>query len=380
MRIAYLALEAPREGQASYVHVVEIIEGLRRRGHVVELFAPSYSDRWIRPSLAGRLWEHLLIQLRLASRVRQYQLIYVRAHPMAALAARAARIFQVPVVHEVNGIYEDIFVGYPTAARWRSLVTRLWRTQYRHAAGLITVTPQLAGWVKQESGGHQPLSVIPNGANTRLFSPERERYEGLPGRYVVFFGGLAHWHGISTLVAATGDASWPADVSLVIVGDGSGTSTLEQAARDNKKLVLLGRRPYAEVGSVVAGALAGLVPISNPGGRSMTGLAPLKLFETLACGIPAIVSDFPYQAELVRSNHCGLVFPADDGKALAQAVSDLARSPAAAAEMGRRGLDLIRREHSWDARAAQTDMFLHQVVASFDRRHPDRLSARASGR
>lgn len=380
MKIAYLALEAPREGQASYVHVIEIIEGLRKRGHAVELFAPSYSDRWARPSLFGRLWEHLLVQLRLARRVRQFQLLYIRAHPMAALVALIARICRIPVVHEVNGPYEDIFVGYPVAARCRSLVTGVWRSQYRHAAGLITVTPQLAGWLKQESGGHQPVCVIPNGANTKLFSPERERYQGLPDRYVVFFGGLARWHGISTLVAAVQESCWPRDVSLVIVGEGSGTSALEQAARGNAKLVLLGRRPYAEVGAIVAGALGGLVPISNPGGRSITGLAPLKLFETLACGIPAIVSDFPYQTELVRSNHCGLVFPADDGKALAQAVSDLAQNPVRAKEMGRRGLELVRREHSWDARVAQTETFLSQVVASLGSRKPDCLGVRASGR
>ncbi|MDF0643549.1 MAG: glycosyltransferase family 4 protein [Nitrospira sp.] len=380
MRIAYLALEAPREGQASYVHVIEIIEGLRKRGHTVELFAPSYSDRWVRPSLANRLGEHLLVQLRLARHVRQFQLIYIRSHPMAALVALVARIFDVPVIHEVNGPYEDIFVGYPMAARCRNLVTRLWRTQYRHAAGLITVTPQLAGWLKQESGGHQPACVIPNGANTKLFNPDRERYPGLPDRYVVFFGGLAQWHGISTLVAALQESCWPRDLSLVVVGEGSGTSTLEQAARENAKLVLLGRRPYAEVGAIVAGALAGLVPITNPGGRSITGLAPLKLFETLACGIPAIVSDFPYQTELVRSNRCGLVFPAEDGRALAQAVSALAQNSAQAKEMGRRGLELVRREHSWEARVAQTETFLSQVVASSGIRKPDCLGVRASRR
>ncbi len=380
MRIAYLALEAPREGQASYVHVIEIIEGLRKRGHTVELFAPSYSDRWVRPSLSSRLWEHLRVQMRLVRYLRRFQMVYIRAHPMAALVALAARVCHVPVVHEVNGPYEDIFIGYPAAAKCRNLVTRLWRTQYRHAVGLIAVTPQLAGWLKEESGGHQPLGVIPNGANTTLFNPDRERYQGLPDRYVVFFGGLAHWHGISTLVAAVQDASWPREVSLVIVGEGSGTRALEQAAQNNAKLVLLGRRPYAEVGAIVAGALAGLVPISNPGGRSMTGLAPLKLFETLACGIPAIVSDFPYQTELVRSNHCGLVFPADDGHALAQAVSDMAGNPATAKEMGRRGLELVRREHSWDARAAQTEVFLSQVVASFGSRNPDCLGVRDSGR
>ena len=48
---------------------------------------------------------------------------------------------------------------------------------------------------------------------------------------------------------------------------------------------------------------------------------PLKLFETLACGIPAIVSELPGQADLIREGRCGLVIPCNDPTALARAVA-----------------------------------------------------------
>lgn len=41
--IAYLSLERPHEGNAAYTHIHEIVAGLRRRGHVVDFYAPADS-------------------------------------------------------------------------------------------------------------------------------------------------------------------------------------------------------------------------------------------------------------------------------------------------------------------------------------------------
>src|SRR5262245_30041365 len=39
-RLAYFALDLPHKGQASYVHIHEIVDNLRRLGWRVDLFAP----------------------------------------------------------------------------------------------------------------------------------------------------------------------------------------------------------------------------------------------------------------------------------------------------------------------------------------------------
>ena len=80
--------------------------------------------------------------------------------------------------------------------------------------------------------------------------------------------------------------------------------------------------------------------------------------KTLACGVPAIVTDFPGQADLVREGRCGLIIPDGDGDALARAVAQLAAHPEEARAMGDRGLELVRREHSWQRRAEQTDRLI----------------------
>jgi glycosyltransferase involved in cell wall biosynthesis len=361
-RILYLSLEAPREGVASFVHVTEIIEGLRRHGWSVDLIAPRYSGAWVRPSLFGRLLEYVRMELGVLTRLPQSDLIYIRNHFLALPVALGAWLLRRPVIHEVNGPYTDAFVTYAGARPFRRFLSWMQRLQYRKASGLIAVTSGLADWLKKQ-GGRCPIATISNGANIELFRPGAIARIQLPKPYAVFVGGLARWHGVPTMLSAAQDPAWPAGVHLVIVGDGQERGMVDEAVARCSHIVGVGRIPYAEVPGIIAGSLCALVPISDPGGRSQTGLAPIKLFEALACGKPVIVSDLPGLAEPVETAGCGKVFPSGNSEALATAVADLAAFPETADEMGRRGLQWVLAAHSWEHRARQTDLFLRQFLS-----------------
>jgi glycosyltransferase involved in cell wall biosynthesis len=341
--------------------VSEIIAGLRRRGWTVRLFQPSYTDKAAKPGPLGRIAEYAMVQARLWLSRRRGEGIYVRAHFMAAPTALLARLFRIPIVHEINGPYEDIFVTYPWLERFRRPLEALQRIQYRWANHLLPVTEDLAHWVRRECG-HDRVTVISNGANTDLFHPGAARSPHCPERpYVIFFGGLAAWHGVPTMLEAVEHPRWPAGVDLVVVGNGAEAPKVTEAAKRNPRIVFLGYQPYEAVPGLVAPALAGLVPISDPGGRSRTGLMPLKLLETLAAGVPAVVTDFPGQADLVRQSRCGVVVQPHEAGALAEAVAALAANQTEAAAMGRRGATLVAAAHSWDCRAGAVADLLSQL-------------------
>ncbi len=231
------------------------------------------------------------------------------------------------------------------------------RQQYRWATGLIAVTDELRDWALHESNG-RPVATIPNGANVELFKPKLSKPENLPEVYAIFFGGLSTWHGVQFMINAVNHTEWPHQVHLVVIGDGQDGHILRKEAEKNRHIHVLGKKPYNDIPHYVANALVGLVPILNSGNRASTGLFPLKLFETLACGTPVIVTDFPGQADLVRSEHCGLVVKADNAEALAQAVAELYAHRYTASAMGMRGYDSVRLNHSWDARANATHEFI----------------------
>lgn len=353
MQVTYLTLEATREGQASYVHVHEIIDGLKRRGCEVRLYNPSYATQEKSPNLVSRVVHSLLLQGQMWGQWRKGSVLYIRGHYLAFPSAVVAKIFGIKIVHEINGPYEDLFVTYPALNKFRKILIWMQRQQYRWADMLISVTEDLRVWAARESDG-KPSYLIPNGANIDLFKPDLPRPENLPDRYAIFFGGLAAWHGVPVMLDAIQHSSWPYDLDLVIIGDGPCGDKVRDAAKNNPRIHALGKKPYREIAAYVGHALVGLVPISNPGDRSSTGLFPLKLFETLACGVPVIVTDFPGQADLVRENQCGLIISPNDAAALAQSVAKLAADPQTASEMGRRGYDCIVSQHSWDKRAADT--------------------------
>lgn len=352
-RVLYLSLEAPREGVASYAHVHEIIAGLRRRGWAVDLFAPYYATGWARPGLASRMVEYVKVQCRLIRSARPGDSVYVRSHFLAIIVSLWARLKRVPIIHEINGPYEDVSIAYAWARPLSGIIKWLWRLQFHWADHLITVTPQLKDWA---AGQLRPknITIIPNGANTDMFQPGARSDLDLPPTYVVFFGGLARWQGVPTLLEAKRSAAWPANIDLVIVGDGPERPIVEHAAAGDPRIHYLGRQSYTLLPGIITGSLAGLVPKNSLGDRSSTGLFPLKVFETLACGVPAIVTDFPGQADLIRENACGLAVPAENPEALAAAVAEIAADPDAAKQMGIRGRDAILAEHSWDIRAAAT--------------------------
>ena len=95
----------------------------------------------------------------------------------------------------------------------------------------------------------------------------------------------------------------------------------------------------------------------------MTGLYPIKLFETLSSGVPAVVTDFPGMADLVREVEGGVVVPRRDAAALAETVRRLADDPDLVRRLGANGRRAILDAHSWDRRAEATAALLAELVS-----------------
>jgi glycosyltransferase involved in cell wall biosynthesis len=267
-----------------------------------------------------------------------------------------------PAIHEINGAYDDAFVTHPRFKALRSMLAWAQRTQYRWATALVAVTPDLVSWGRQEAG-HERVSLVSNGANTSLFNPNGARIER-KRRYVLFFGGLVRWHGVDGMLEAARSPSWPKDVDLVIAGSIVDESLRERLETPPRNVVWLGGRRQKDLPELIRGAIAALVPISDPEGRSSRGVMPLKMFEALACGTPVIVTELRGQAEFVRATGCGLVVPVADPERLAEAAATLARDQDLASALGQNGARIVLAEHSWEARAAEVARVVERAFSA----------------
>ena len=346
-RVQYLCLQPTREGQGSHAHVWGLVGGLERRGWTVEVHQPSLDTGG--RGLAGRILPMLTAQVALMRATRRGDVLYVRMHPlaapllwvntMAALWGRKAR-----AVVEVNGPEDDWVAAWPVLGRVRWLLRRLIRSVLRRADAVIVVTEGLGRWVVNVAGPQVKVEVVPNGVDTLRFAPvPRSRSTAAP--YAVFVGELAPWQGIDDLIGAFGHPDWPDGLDLVVAGTGAGERLLTDAARvDGRTLRHLGLVPHDEVPSLLGGAAVVLVTSRD---RGATGIAPLKLFEALAMGVPVVASDVP---DIPRYHRGPLVAPGDVA-GWARAVADVVA--------GRQQPDEGRAaDHSWDDRARRTEAVL----------------------
>jgi starch synthase len=75
-----------------------------------------------------------------------------------------------------------------------------------------------------------------------------------------------------------------------------------------------------------------------------------------------VASDVAGISEVVSEWRCGVLFPAGDACAIAEATARIVADPAAAAEMGDRGRQAVVAHFSWQARAADRARVIENAV------------------
>lgn len=166
---------------------------------------------------------------------------------------------------------------------------------------------------------------------------------------VAYTGRLATLRGLRTMVDAmalipaasrarlvlAGGTSEPDAINKMRATPGWARVTYEGVVSRERVIEILGR---ARIGLHVVAPLP----------HFMDSL-PIKLFEYMAAGIPAIVSDFPVWREIVAGTECGLLVAPGDPIALAAAIEHLLSDPVLAERMGANGRKAVATKYNWGA-------------------------------
>jgi glycosyltransferase involved in cell wall biosynthesis len=155
---------------------------------------------------------------------------------------------------------------------------------------------------------------------------ERRFHEalGLPAgqRVVLYHGGLFPWRGIEQLTEAIRDVP---EATLVLMGYGVLEPTLRAWEADpalGGRVRVIGPVPPAELHDWVACADVVGMPIQGDTiNHRLT--TPNKLFEAMAAGVPAVVSDLPGMSAVVRDAGSGVLVDPTDTVAIAAAIRQI---------------------------------------------------------
>lgn len=317
---------------------------------------------------------------RLMSRGR-YDVVHVHTPVAAAvgrLAAAAARTRI--VIYTAHGFYfhDRMSPGARIAATWAE------RAMGRLTHMLLTQSAEDAQAAIREGIAPQDrVRWISNGVDVGRFSPPgpegarsaREAWGIAPHERVVgFMGRLVREKGILELVDALRSLSRDVpSLVLLVAGDSAAAGDRDQeTAALVRRMAEDGGLPYRIVftGFIddVEKMMSAVDVFALPSHRE--GM-PRSVIEAMACGRPVVASDIRGCREEVLHGVTGLLAPAGDAAALADALGRVLSDPAAAAEMGRQGRQ--RAEEHFD----EADV-LDRQVEEYARLVQERLPASAA--
>lgn len=232
----------------------------------------------------------------------------------------------------------------------------------------------LSGWMLRNADGFLVMSdsverdldrMKPGAPRRRVLHPlyaqfDRGRYTrasararlGLEpeGEVALFFGYVRRYKGLDVLLRAWPQVRARRPVTLVVAGefyeDPAPYRALAAEAGGEPHVRLLERYlPDADVEAAFKAADVVVLPYRSATQSGVTHVA-------YALGVPVITTDVGGLAETVRPEGTGLVCPPEDPAALAAAVLRFFEEGLGPAL--RRGVEALRREHSWERLADQT--------------------------
>lgn len=226
---------------------------------------------------------------------------------------------------EVTGFVRNrkVLAAVATVVRWL----------YRRNDLLLV---QSHGFVRlvADMSGPTPVEYFPNpGEKAYEQAPQGPAALMLePGFNVVFAGNLGTVQALDTLLQAAVLLRAHPDIRFVIVGSGSRSDWLrdEVARLQLANVQLAGRYPPEAMPGILAQAQAVLVSLVK--GEVLNQTVPSKVQAYLATGRPIIASLDGEGARVVAESGAGRVCPAEDARALADAVLALHAMPAAERE------------------------------------------------
>jgi glycosyltransferase involved in cell wall biosynthesis len=344
------------------IRILSESQGMIRRGHDVRLLCPAeariYAEApgWGVPALALPIAKKRLAGLRaLAAWLRSQRCDLVNTHSSTDswLAALALALLKRPCPL-VRTRHISAPIPNNVASRW---------LYERATARIVTTGEALKRQLVEVNGfAAERIESVPTGVDATRFRPGEpaaaRRALGLPGEAFVvgIVATLRSWKGHRYLVDAL--AQLPAQVQLVIVGDGPQREALEKqvdAAGLRARVRFAGNQADVVPWLQALDAFA-LPSYANEG-------VPQALVQAMLVGLPCVTTTAGSISELAEHEATALVVPPQDAHALAAALARLAADPALRARLGAAARHHCSARFSSERMLDRMEMIYREVAA-----------------
>ena len=325
LRICLVSETFPPEINGVANTLGRLSEGLRQRGHQVEIVRPRQANEaqvdddqglllcrgWALPGYPGLQWGEVSMHKLLRRwRRRRPDVLYIATEgPLGLSALRAARRLGVAVVSGFHTNFPQYSGQYGLGLLAR-LLTHYLRWFHRRTAA--TLVPSVSQRLELERRGFERLALMARGVDAGLFNPAK-RSQALRDNWgldaddiaVLHVGRLAAEKNLTLLqpcLQALQNTHPQRRLRLVVVGDGPQRAALEQQMPD---AVFCGAQRGEALAEHYASGDLFLFP-------SLTETFGNVVLEAMASGLAVVAYDEAAAAQHIRHGHSGaLAMPGD---------------------------------------------------------------------
>lgn len=325
LRIALVSETFPPEINGVANTLGHLSEGLRQRGHHVQVVRPRQANEpwtgdrqslllcrgWALPGYPGLQWGEVSMHklIRHWRRQRPDVLYIATEGPLGLSALRAARRLGVAVVSGFHTNFAQYCSKYGLGLLARLLTHYL---RWFHRRTTTTLVPSVSQCLALQRRGFERLALLTRGVDAGLFNPAR-RSQALRERWglgsddiaVLHVGRLAAEKNLALLgpcLQKMQNAHPQRHLRLVVVGDGPQRASLEQQLPD---AVFCGAQRGEALAEHYASGDVFLFP-------SLTETFGNVVLEAMASGLAVVAYDEAAAAQHIRHGHSGtLAMPGD---------------------------------------------------------------------
>jgi glycosyltransferase involved in cell wall biosynthesis len=388
MKILYLSWFSSGEG--SQVHAKEFMNAMEELGHEVipvELSlrrqnqiinikrTKELQEQKSKTKLVIRELKSLALNIprfiRLVRLIQKYKpdCIINRYSIYDLSAILAGKLFNIPIVYEVNGsvIYErDIENRYYI----KGLANWFEKQVFKQADVVTVVSNELKRYFDENRYDTSSTIVIPNGVDINKFHenvPCPAFLEDLEKKWsdnvvVGFLGSLKSWHGVERMINIMPKLIQKVPkIRFLIIGDGNEREILEQKINNyniSQYVHITGFIDHKDI----PGAL-NLIDIAVAPYKDIKFFyfSPLKVFEYMAMGKPVVAPALGQCKELIQSNYNGILLEENTDDALMNAIQNLAENEDLRTKMGKNARKFIEKHYTWKVNAKKIEQAILKI-------------------
>ena len=372
------------KGEGYKIHVLKIINGLKKKGHKV--FLLNINENSSLPELENyltvrhkylRFFFHrifpftgtlnsinILLQIIKLHRFYQFDVIHERFGLYAYGGIMASKLLRIPHIIEINGpgIEEKKLFTKDIDPIQKFTAKRIRKLCLKTTNHIVAVSNNLKTFLINNHiiKNSDKITVLPNAADVEAFDKQFNVQSikaslGLDNKFIIAYTGtLQVWYAIDDLISA-----FPSVIKeipnayLLIIGEGQAREKLETLVNQREiadRVKFMGYVNHSKIPEIISIADVVVAPFKELG-MTFFGSA-IKVFEYLSAGKPIVATKIGQIAEVLKDQHTALLVTPGHIEELANAIIRLARDEQLRSYLAKNAR-IEAQKYSWDKYADQ---------------------------